>query len=234
MRWCVALMALDIQPGDEVLTTPYSFFATAGAVSRVGATPVFVDVEADTFNIDVDRMAATLATRSQATVPRDSCRSICSAGCADMDPIMKIAQRARHGVIEDAAQAIGSAHATGGGPAASGTSAASFLPEQESRRFGDGGIVTTQRRGAGRAADASCGRTAASRSTTTQSIGGNFRLDALQAAVLRVKLAVSRRVDERPSAQRGALRPSASRAASERSRRSAARARATATSTIST
>jgi len=180
----LALMALDVQPGDEVLTTPYSFFATAGAVSRVGATPVFVDVEEDTFNIDVDRMAAMLARhpKVRAIIPVHL-----FGGCADMDPIMKLANDRGIGVIEDAAQSIGSEYKERRAGSIGQIGCFSFFPSKNLGGYGDGGLVTTN--------DA----TLAERLTALRAhgskkkyfhewIGFNSRLDSLQAAVLRVKL----------------------------------------------
>ena len=180
----LALMALGVGAGDEVLTTPYSFFATAGAVSRVGAIPVFLDVESSTFNIDADRIAQVLASRPRirAIIPVHL-----FGGCADMDPIMAIA--AEHGVaiIEDAAQSIGSEYKGRRAGSIGQIGCFSFFPSKNLGAYGDGGIVTTND-------PALAERLAALRVHGSKKkyfhewIGFNSRLDALQAAVLRVKL----------------------------------------------
>jgi len=180
----LALMALGVGPGDEVLTTPYSFFATAGAVSRVGAVPVFLDVEAATFNIDADRIAEVLASRPRirAIIPVHL-----FGGCADMDPIMSVA--AEHGVavIEDAAQSIGSEYKGRRAGSIGQIGCFSFFPSKNLGGYGDGGIVTTND-------PALADRLAALRVHGSKKkyfhewIGFNSRLDTLQAAVLRVKL----------------------------------------------
>jgi dTDP-4-amino-4,6-dideoxygalactose transaminase len=180
----LALMALEIGFGDAVLTTPYTFFASAGAISSVGATPVFVDVEEDTFNIDANRIEDALAKHPnvRAIMPVHL-----FGACADMDAIRGIANERGIAVIEDAAQAIGAEynHRRAGGLGQMG--GFSFFPSKNLGGYGDGGIITTD--------DASLaerltalrvhGRTG---KYFHQWIGVNSRLDALQAAVLSVKL----------------------------------------------
>ncbi|HYT77369.1 MAG TPA: DegT/DnrJ/EryC1/StrS family aminotransferase [Vicinamibacterales bacterium] len=180
----LALMALNIGPGDEVLTTPYSFFATAGAISRVGATPVFADVEEATFNIDVARMMETLAAHPgiRAILPVHL-----FGGCADMDAIMAMAQERGIPVIEDAAQSIGSEYKGRRAGSIGQTGCFSFFPSKNLGGYGDGGIVTTN--DPALADRLTALRTHGSRKKYFHElIGFNSRLDALQAAVLRVKL----------------------------------------------
>jgi dTDP-4-amino-4,6-dideoxygalactose transaminase len=180
----LALMALNVGPGDEVLTTPYSFFATAGAISRVGAVPVFVDVEEATFNIDVTRMADTLAAhpKIRAILPVHL-----FGGCADMDPIMKMADARGIPVIEDAAQSIGSEYKGRRAGSIGSIGCFSFFPSKNLGGYGDGGIVTTN--DAALAGRLTALRTHGStRKYFHELIGINSRLDTLQAAVLRVKL----------------------------------------------
>lgn len=177
-----ALMGLDIGPGAEVITTPYTFFATAGSIVRAGARPVFVDIDLGTFNIDPDRISAAVTSRTRAIMPVHLFGQM-----ADMDPIMAIADRHGLAVIEDAAQSIGARYK--GRPSGSiGTvGALSFFPTKNLGGAGDGGMMVT--------ADA----TLAHRLTILRNhgmepkyhyqwIGGNFRLDTLQAAYLLVKL----------------------------------------------
>ena len=179
----LALMALDIQPGDEVLTTPYSFFATAGAISRVGAVPVFADIEEETFNLDVQRAVEALAAhpRIRAMIPVHL-----FGGCADMDPMVKMAAERGIPIVEDAAQSIGSEYQGRRAGSIGEIGCFSFFPSKNLGAYGDGGIVTTN--------DAALAeRLAALRVHGSkkkyyhQWIGVNSRLDALQAAVLRVK-----------------------------------------------
>ncbi len=178
----VALMALGVGPGAEVVTPTYSFFATAGSVARLGATPVFVDVDPTTLNLDPARLGAALSPRTRAIIP------VHLFGLsADLDPILALAREAGVPVVEDAAQAIGSRYH---GQLVGGFGAAgcfSFFPSKNLGAFGDGGLVTTN--------DASLAREirllrnhGAEPKYVHARIGGNFRMDALQAAVLRVKL----------------------------------------------
>ena len=178
----VALMAEGIGPGDEVVTTPYSFFATAGAIARVGATPVFADIDPVTFNLDPELVAASVTNRTRAIIPVHLFGQM-----AGMDPIMEIARSRDLIVIEDAAQAIG---AEDGGRRAGSIGhygCFSFYPTKNLGCFGDGGMVVTND-------DARAGRVRALRvhgegvKYNHELVGGNFRLDALQAAVIRAKL----------------------------------------------
>ena len=188
----VSLMALDVGPGDLVVTTPYSFFATAGAVARLGATPVFVDIDPRTFNIDPAALAgwfereAEHRSRVKAIVPVHL-----FGQCADMDPILELA--AAHGipVVEDAAQALGARYPSDGSDRPAGSmgrlACFSFYPTKNLGAMGDAGLVVTRdssvaervrglRKHGGHAA------------YRHPEVGGNFRLDTLQAAILHAKL----------------------------------------------
>jgi dTDP-4-amino-4,6-dideoxygalactose transaminase len=179
----VSLMAEGIGPGDEVITTPYTFFATAGAIARVGATPVFVDIDPVSFNIDPALVEAKITPRTRAILPVHLYGRL-----ADMDSLLAIAKK--HGllVIEDACQAIGAADPAGKRAGSFGDYGCfSFFPSKNLGCFGDGGLVT--------ATDpAKARRIAILRNHGMDPqyyhslIGGNFRLDALQALVLTTKL----------------------------------------------
>jgi len=177
----LALMSVDIKPGDEVITPTYSFFATAGCVARLGARPVLVDSDPVTFNADPDAVAAAITPRTKAIVPVHL-----FGQSAEMDAIMRTAERAGIPVIEDAAQAIGGAYKSRplGGIGAIGCF--SFFPSKNLGAFGDAGLVTTND-------DALAKRARLLRTHGMQPkyyhrlVGGNFRMDAMQAAVLRVK-----------------------------------------------
>ena len=177
-----ALMALDVGAGDEVIVPTFSFFATAGSVVRVGARPVFVDVDPHTYNIDVDAVARAITPRTRAIMPVHL-----YGQPADMPALMALADARGLPVIEDAAQAIG---ARDGGVAAGAFGAVgcfSFYPTKNLGAFGDGGLVTTN--DPELAARLRLLRDHGQHPKYHHAIvGGNFRLDAIQAAVLRVKL----------------------------------------------
>ena len=176
------LLAIDIGPGDEVITTPYTFFATGGSIWRTGAKPIFVDIEPDTFNIDPVRIEAAITPRTRAIIPVHLFGQV-----AEMGPIQEIARRHGLTVLEDAAQAIGSAyHGTRAGTLGD-VAAFSFYPSKNLGGFGDGGMVTTNQPQLAR-------RITRLRVHGMEpkyhhhEVGFNSRLDAFQAAVLRVKL----------------------------------------------
>jgi dTDP-4-amino-4,6-dideoxygalactose transaminase len=180
------LLAIDIGPGDEVITSPYTFFATAGSIWRTGAKPVFVDIEPDTYNIDPARIEAAITPRTKAIIPVHL-----YGQAAEMGPIQEIARRYGLTVLEDAAQAIGAAlHGTRVGTLGD-MAAFSFYPSKNLGGFGDGGMITTD--------DPQLARRIARLRVHGMEpkyhhheVGFNSRLDAFQAAVLRVKL---RRLD---------------------------------------
>lgn len=178
----LALMAFDIGPGDEVITTAYSFFATVSAVTRLGATPVFVDIDPDTFNLDVSQVEAKITPRTKAIQPVHL-----YGQCADMAALREIASR--HGVqlVEDAAQAIGAEESGVRAGAMSEIGCFSFYPSKNLGGMGDGGFMTTSD-------DALAHKLNALRVHGSferyyhKWVGLNSRLDGFQGAVLRVKL----------------------------------------------
>ena len=180
----LALRALDIGPGDEVITTPFTFFATAGTIHNVGATPVFVDIAPDTYNISVDAIAAAITPKTKAIVPVDL--------FGQMAPIERIQAVARGiPVIEDAAQSIGARRMIDGESRMAGEVATigtfSFFPSKNLGGYGDGGMMVTQ--------DPKLAERlkrlrmhGGSRQYFHDEVGFNSRLDALQATVLSAKL----------------------------------------------
>jgi len=179
----LTLMAIDLKPGDEVIVPTYSFFATAGVVSRLNATPVLTDIDPVTFNIDPEDVKKKITSKTKAIIPVHLYRQ-----SADMEPIMKIAKEKNIIIIEDAAQAIGTEYKNGKCVGTIGDIGCfSFFPSKNLGGYGDGGLVSTNN-------DELAYMLRIKRVHGGEQkyyhkvIGGNFRIDALQAAVLRVKL----------------------------------------------
>lgn len=178
----VALMTIGIRPGDEVITTPYSFFATAGCIHRVGAVPVFVDISPISYNIDPGLIEAAVSAKTKAIIPVHLYGQM-----ADMDPLVEVARRHSLYVIEDAAQAIGSEYKGRRAGSIGDFGCFSFFPSKNLGGFGDGGMVTTNDPDLAHVAKLLRNHGAEPK-YYHKLVGGNFRLDALQAAILRVKL----------------------------------------------
>jgi dTDP-4-amino-4,6-dideoxygalactose transaminase len=177
-----ALMALDVGAGDEVVTTPYTFFATAGSIARLGARPVFVDIDPATFNIDPRGIETAITPKTKAIMPVHL-----FGQCADMDPIMAIAKKHKLPVIEDAAQAIGSEYKGRRAGSIGDVGCFSFFPSKNLGAVGDAGACTTN-------SDKLVKRLIKLRGHGAEvkyyhdEVGANFRLDTIHAAVLLVKL----------------------------------------------
>ena len=189
----LALMVLDVGPGDLVMTSNFSFFATAGVVARLNATPVFVDIDPQTFNIDPESLSRALAEMDAQT--RKRVKAIIPVHlygqCADMEAILKISREYNIPVIEDGAQAIGAECEIDGQKRSAGSSGGfgcfSFFPSKNLGGVGDGGIVTINN--SEMADQLRLKRVhGGERKYYHRVIGGNFRLDPIQAAVIRVKL----------------------------------------------
>jgi dTDP-4-amino-4,6-dideoxygalactose transaminase len=177
-----SLMAEGIGVGDEVITTPFTFFATAGSIARLGAKPVFVDIDATTYNLAVDQIEAKITPKTRAIMPVHLYGQV-----ADMDPIMAIAGKHRLVVIEDAAQAIGAEDKGRRAGSIGHYGCLSFFPSKNLGGAGDGGMVVTN--DAARAEKLAALRVHGSKEKYYHKwIGGNFRLHALQAAIVTVKL----------------------------------------------
>ena len=177
-----SLMALNIGPGDEVITTAFTFFATAGSISRTGALPVFVDIDPRTYNLDPSKIEAAITGRTKAIIPVHLYGQMC-----DMDPIMEVAAKHNLYVIEDAAQSITATYKGRKAGSIGTVGCFSFFPSKNLGGAGDGGMIVTND-------PALHERLVAMRSHGSQRkyyhkfVGGNFRLDPLQAAILLVKL----------------------------------------------
>lgn len=176
------LAAMGIGAGDEVLTTPFTFFATAESVAHVGATPVFVDIEPDTYNLDVTKLEAAVTPRTKAVLPVHI-----FGRCADMDAVDAVAAKHRLKVIEDACQAIGATYRGRRTGSLGAAAAFSFFPSKNLGCAGDGGMVTTDDEALA-ARVRKLANHGSSRKYYHDAIGANSRLDALQAAILLVKL----------------------------------------------
>jgi dTDP-4-amino-4,6-dideoxygalactose transaminase len=176
------LMAEDIGPGDEVITTTYTFFATVGAIARLGATPVLVDIDPATYNIDVAQLEAKVTPKTRAIIPVHLYGQM-----ADMDAVMTVAERHKLLVIEDAAQAIGAEHGGKRAGSIGHYGCFSFFPSKNLGAAGDGGLVVTN--DPERAEKLKVLRAHGSKPKYFHRVvGGNFRLDAIQAAVVSAKL----------------------------------------------
>lgn len=178
----IALMVEKIGPGDEVITSPFTFFATVGAIARVGATPVFADIDPVTFNIAPEAIAAKITPKTKAILPVHL-----FGQCADMDPIMELARRHNLVVIEDACQSIGAEYKGRRAGSIGDYGCFSFFPSKNLGCFGDGGLVTTNDEAKAKLLKIFRNH-GQSGTYIHQYVGGNFRLDALQAAVLSIKL----------------------------------------------
>jgi UDP-2-acetamido-2-deoxy-ribo-hexuluronate aminotransferase len=183
----IALMALDLQPGDEVITSPFTFFATAEVVALLGLRPVFVDVETDTFNIDVSGIEAAITPRTKVIIP------VHLFGLtAHMEPLMAIARKHNLHVVEDAAQSIGGEYIFADGRRVhSGLigdiGSTSFYPSKNLGAYGDAGALYTQDDRLGAILQSICNHGARVK-YHHERIGVNSRLDTIQAAILNVKL----------------------------------------------
>lgn len=178
----LALQGLNIGPGDEVITTPFSFFATASAICRIGATPVFADIEPETFNLDPQAVAEAISPRTKAILPVHL-----YGQCADMQPLQHLALEHGLAIIEDACQAIGAEYRGRRAGSLGRVGCFSFFPTKNLGGAGDGGMLTTD--------DADLAQRLRRLRVHGDAgqyehveVGMNSRLDALQAAVLRVKL----------------------------------------------
>lgn len=178
----LALMALDVGPGDEVITTPYSFFATVSAITRLGATPVFVDIGPDTYNLDISKIEEKITAKTKAIEPVHL-----FGQCVDMAALMEISEKHGIPIVEDAAQAIGAEENGVRAGAIGAIGCFSFYPSKNLGGMGDGGFLTTN--------DAALNKKllalrvhGSEERYYHKYVGLNSRLDGFQGAILRVKL----------------------------------------------
>lgn len=178
----LGLMANDVRPGDEIITSAFTFFATAGAIYRLGAKPVFVDIDADTFNLAPERLEEAITQNTKGIIPVHM-----YGRCAPMPEILEIAERHRLFVLEDAAQAVGARMSLGMAGAMGDAGCLSFYPTKNLSALGDAGMVLAKN-------DALADRMRKLRihgspdNSEYDEVGGNFRMDTMQAAVLSIKL----------------------------------------------
>jgi dTDP-4-amino-4,6-dideoxygalactose transaminase len=178
----ISLMALDVKPGDEIITTPFTFFATAGVIARLQAKPVFVDIDPATYNIDPDRIENAITPRTVGVIPVHL-----FGQCAEMDLILHIAKRHNLFVLEDAAQSIGAEYQSKRAGTMGDCGIYSFFPSKNLGGLGDGGMVVTNNKALYDKLKVL--RVHGSKPKYFHKVvGGNFRLDAIQAAPLTVKL----------------------------------------------
>jgi dTDP-4-amino-4,6-dideoxygalactose transaminase len=178
----LAFKCLDIGPGDEVITTPFTFFATAGGIARLGAKPVFVDIDPETYNIDPHQIESKITGRTRAIMPVHL-----YGQCCDMEPIWRVAERHNIPIVEDAAQSTGSEYQGKRCGTLGAMACFSFYPTKNLGAYGDGGMVVTNDREW--AKKIQCLRNHGMyQRYYHEELGWNSRLDAIQAAMLRVKL----------------------------------------------
>lgn len=178
----LALMALDVKEGDEVITTPYSFFATVSAITRLGAKPVFVDIDPETYNLDISQIEAKITDKTKAIQPVHL-----YGQCADMDDLREVCGKHGIPIVEDAAQAIGSEDAGRRAGSMSEIGCFSFYPSKNLGGMGDGGMMTTNDEDLAHKLIALRNHGMAVR-YYHQWVGINSRLDGFQGAILRIKL----------------------------------------------
>lgn len=178
----IAMMALDIKPGDEILTTPFTFVATTETIALLGAVPVYVDIDPDTYNIDVNKIESKITSKTKAIIPVHLYGQPC-----DMDSIMDIARKNKLYVIEDAAQAMGAEYNNKMICTIGDIGCISFYPSKNLGAFGDGGMITTEN-------DEFADKLrmiiahGSKKKYFHETLGVNSRLDSIQAAILNVKL----------------------------------------------
>jgi dTDP-4-amino-4,6-dideoxygalactose transaminase len=178
----VSLMAINIKPGDEIITSPFTFFSTAGVIARLNAKPAFVDIDPITYNIDPQKIETAITNKTKAIIPVHL-----FGQCADMDPIMEIAKKYNLYVIEDAAQSIGAEYKGKRAGSLGDLGIFSFFPSKNLGGYGDGGMVVINDEALYEKVKIL--RVHGSNPKYYHKIvGGNFRLDALQAAILNAKL----------------------------------------------